>query len=101
MNDVTANGSTGDGWATTEATTTSADGTAIAYDRRGTGPAVILVGGAFQHRAVDQRTEQIADQLVISDNPVNFHIKNLMSKLQANDRAHAVTIALKRGLLHL
>jgi DNA-binding NarL/FixJ family response regulator len=32
---------------------------------------------------------------------VNFHIKNLVDKLQANDRTHAVTIALRRGLLQI
>lgn len=32
-------------------TVTSADGTTIAFDRYGDGPALILVGGAFQHRA--------------------------------------------------
>ena len=31
------------------------DGTSIAYDRRGTGPTVILIGGAGQFRAVDPR----------------------------------------------
>src|ERR1035437_4846568 len=43
------------------------------------------------------RNKQIADQLSISENTVNFHIKNLVDKLQANDRTHAVTIALRRG----
>src|SRR5437016_13420262 len=38
----------------------SKDGTPIAFDRSGKGPAVILVGGAFQHRAVDPRTAQLA-----------------------------------------
>ncbi len=38
----------------------SKDGTAIAFDQSGSGPAVILVGGAFQFRAFDQRTGQIA-----------------------------------------
>jgi DNA-binding NarL/FixJ family response regulator len=47
------------------------------------------------------RNKQIADQLFISENTVNFHIKNLMGKLQANDRTHAVTIALRRGLLQI
>jgi DNA-binding NarL/FixJ family response regulator len=47
------------------------------------------------------RNKQIADQLSISENTVNFHIKNLMDKLQANDRTHAVTIGLRRGLLHI
>jgi len=45
------------------------------------------------------RNKQIADQLVIAETTVNFHIKNLVDKLGANDRAHAVAIALRRGLL--
>ncbi|HEY4355899.1 MAG TPA: response regulator transcription factor [Acidobacteriaceae bacterium] len=47
------------------------------------------------------RNKQIADQLSISENTVNFHIKNLLDKLRANDRTHAVTIALRRGLLQI
>jgi DNA-binding NarL/FixJ family response regulator len=47
------------------------------------------------------RNKQIAGQLAISENTVNFHIKNLVDKLQANDRTHAVTIALRRGLLQV
>ena len=47
------------------------------------------------------RNKQIADKLSISETTVNFHIKNIMDKLQANDRTHAVTIALRRGLLHI
>jgi len=47
------------------------------------------------------RNKQIADQLSISENTVNFHIKNLMEKLQANDRTHAVTIGLRRGILQI
>jgi DNA-binding NarL/FixJ family response regulator len=47
------------------------------------------------------RNKQIADELAISENTVNFHIKNLMEKLRANDRTHAVTIALRRGLLQI
>lgn len=39
---------------------TSKDGTRIAFDRSGVGQAVILVGGAFQHRAIDPRTKQLA-----------------------------------------
>jgi DNA-binding NarL/FixJ family response regulator len=45
------------------------------------------------------RNKQIADRLAIAETTVNFHIKNLVDKLGANDRTHAVTIALKRGLL--
>jgi pimeloyl-ACP methyl ester carboxylesterase len=40
--------------------TTSKDGTRIAYDRFGTGPAVILVGGAMQFRAFDPTTTAMA-----------------------------------------
>ena len=47
------------------------------------------------------RNKQIADELSISETTVNFHIKNLVDKLQANDRTHAVTIALRRGLLQI
>jgi DNA-binding NarL/FixJ family response regulator len=45
------------------------------------------------------RNKQIADRLGIAETTVNFHIKNLVDKLGANDRTHAVTIAVKRGLL--
>ena len=47
------------------------------------------------------RNKQIADQLTISETTVNFHIKNLVDKLGANDRTHAVTIAVRRGLLQI
>jgi DNA-binding NarL/FixJ family response regulator len=47
------------------------------------------------------RNKQIADQLSIAETTVNFHIRNLVEKLQANDRTHAVTIALRRGLLQM
>jgi DNA-binding NarL/FixJ family response regulator len=47
------------------------------------------------------RNKQIADQLTIAETTVSFHIKNLVDKLEANDRTHAVTIALRRGLLQI
>lgn len=47
------------------------------------------------------RNKQIADVLSIAETTVNFHIRNIVSKLQANDRAHAVTIAIRRGALEL
>ena len=47
------------------------------------------------------KNKQIADQLAISESTVNFHIKNIVDKLGANDRTHAVTIAVRRGLLPL
>ncbi len=39
----------------------------------------------------------IADQLHLSEATVKGHMKNILSKLGANDRTHAVTIAMKRG----
>ena len=47
------------------------------------------------------RNKQIADKLAIAETTVNFHIKNLVGKLGANDRTHAVTIAVRRGLLQI
>src|SRR5260370_41756236 len=41
----------------------------------------------------------IADQLNLTEATVKAHMKNILSKLGANDRTHAVTIALKRGFL--
>ena len=41
----------------------------------------------------------IADRLVISEETVKTHMKSIMAKLGANDRTHAVTIALRRGIL--
>src|ERR1700733_3299025 len=47
------------------------------------------------------RNKQIAYELEISETTVNFHIKNLVDKLGANDRTHAVIIALRRSLLEI
>jgi pimeloyl-ACP methyl ester carboxylesterase len=41
----------------------SKDGTTIAFDQSGKGPAVILVDGALQHRAFDQGMASLADLL--------------------------------------
>ena len=45
--------------------------------------------------------KQIADKLSIGETTVKNHISNILSKLSANDRAHAVTIALQRGIIEL
>jgi DNA-binding NarL/FixJ family response regulator len=47
------------------------------------------------------RNKQIADRLSIAETTVNFHIKNIVAKLGADHRTHAVTIAVRRGLLQL
>jgi DNA-binding NarL/FixJ family response regulator len=55
----------------------------------------------LRHIRDGYRNKQIADTLGISEATVNFHIKNLVGKLRANDRTHAVTIAVRRGLLQI
>jgi DNA-binding NarL/FixJ family response regulator len=43
----------------------------------------------------------VADKLSITEETVKGHVKSILSKLGANDRTHAVTIALKRGIIEL
>ncbi len=50
---------------------TSKDGSEIAFDKIGQGPALILVGGAFQHRAIDPQTAQLA--ALLSPHLTVFH----------------------------
>jgi DNA-binding NarL/FixJ family response regulator len=43
----------------------------------------------------------VADHLKISEQTVKTHMKIILAKLAANDRTHAVTIALKRGIIEI
>ena len=45
--------------------------------------------------------KEIAAQLSITEETVKGHVKNILAKLGANDRTHAVTIGLKRGIIEL
>lgn len=45
--------------------------------------------------------KQIADQLSITEETVKSRVKNILSKLGANDRTHAAMIGLKRGIIEL
>src|SRR5712675_623797 len=45
--------------------------------------------------------KEIAAQLSISEETVKGHVKSILAKLGANDRTHAVTIGLKRGIIDL
>lgn len=45
--------------------------------------------------------KRIAPLLGISEETVKAHMKNILSKLDANDRTHAVTIAVRRGIFDL
>ena len=51
--------------------------------------------------AAGNSNKLIADQLSIGEATVKSHVTNILSKLGANDRAHAVTIGLKRGVIEL
>jgi DNA-binding NarL/FixJ family response regulator len=51
--------------------------------------------------AAGNSNKEIADQLHIGEATVKSHVTNILSKLSANDRAHAVTIGLKRGIIAL
>ena len=51
--------------------------------------------------AAGNANKRIADQLSIGEATVKSHISNILSKLRANDRSHAVTIGLKRGIIEL
>jgi DNA-binding NarL/FixJ family response regulator len=53
------------------------------------------------HVAGGMANKMIAVDLKISEETVKAHMKNILSKLGANDRTHAVTIALKRGIIEI
>jgi len=45
--------------------------------------------------------KEITAQLSIREDTVKSHVGNIFEKLDANDRTHAVTIGLKRGIIEL
>ena len=51
--------------------------------------------------AAGSANKEIAAQLSISEETVKSRVKNILLKLGANDRTHAVTIGLKRGIIEL
>jgi len=51
--------------------------------------------------AAGNANKVIADHLTISEETVKAHMRSILSKLGANDRTHAVTIALKRGIIQI
>jgi DNA-binding NarL/FixJ family response regulator len=53
----------------------------------------------LQRVAQGNSNKVIASDLNLSEATVKGHMKNILSKLEANDRTHAVTIAMKRGFL--
>ena len=51
--------------------------------------------------AAGKRNKEIASELSIAEDTVKMHVRNILSKLQVNDRTEAVTSALRRGIIHL
>jgi DNA-binding NarL/FixJ family response regulator len=47
------------------------------------------------------RNKEIATELGISDETVQGHVKSILAKLNVNDRTAAVTVGLRRGIIHL
>lgn len=45
--------------------------------------------------------KEIAARLSLTEETVKGHVKNILAKLEANDRTHAVTIGLKRGIIEI
>jgi DNA-binding NarL/FixJ family response regulator len=51
--------------------------------------------------AAGNANKEVGAQLSLTEVTVKTHVKNILAKLGANDRTHAVTIALKRGIIDL
>jgi DNA-binding NarL/FixJ family response regulator len=51
--------------------------------------------------AAGNANKEIAGRLSITEETVKSHVTNILAKLGANDRTHAVTLALKRGIIEL
>jgi DNA-binding NarL/FixJ family response regulator len=51
--------------------------------------------------AAGKRNKEIAGELSIAEDTVKMHVRNILSKLHVNDRTEAVTVALRRGIIHL
>ncbi len=69
-------------------------------------------GGELPRRALSRRErevlsliaagadrQEIADELTISIATVRTHVRNLLRKLNARNRAHAIALAMQRGLI--
>lgn len=55
----------------------------------------------LQEVAAGNANKIAANNLSVSEETIKTHMKSILSKLGANDRTHAVTIALKRGIIDI
>ena len=53
----------------------------------------------LHHVADGGRNAEIATRLGIKEETVKAHVRTILTKLDARSRAHAVAIAIKRGLI--
>ena len=51
--------------------------------------------------AEGKSNSEIAAHLLTTEGAIKNHVKSILSKLGANDRTHAVVIAVKRGIIEL
>ena len=51
--------------------------------------------------AAGNANKEIGARLSLTEETVKSHVRNILAKLGANDRTHAVTIGLKRGIIDL
>ncbi len=56
---------------------------------------------ALKLAAIGQSNKRIASRMAITEDTVKAHMKSVLYKLDANDRTHAVIIALQRGIITL
>jgi DNA-binding NarL/FixJ family response regulator len=57
--------------------------------------------GVLSLIAAGNSNKEVAAQLSISEETAKTHVRNILAKLGAQDRTHAVTLALQRGIIHL
>jgi DNA-binding NarL/FixJ family response regulator len=57
--------------------------------------------GVLRLVAKGNANKEIAAQLSLTEETVKSHIRNILAKLEANDRTHAVAIGVKRGIIDL
>ena len=55
----------------------------------------------LQRVAAGDANKQIGARLGLAEETVKAHMQNILSRLGANSRAHAVTIAVKRGIIEI
>ncbi|MGB0050143.1 MAG: LuxR C-terminal-related transcriptional regulator, partial [Terriglobales bacterium] len=57
--------------------------------------------GVLRQLASGNSNKMIADNLGLSEETIKAHMRSILSKLGANDRTHALAIALKRGIIEI